>query len=263
MNSLTAVKTAPLNWDFYQTARDEFVGSITLEILDYEKGKCELHWEVGEGSFEYEEYVEAYQTAISFAIYDLKLASIHTACKVDDTATQEFYNAVGFLPGREFNEGKFRYLRFSCDRYDLVRKIAETLMAEHLDLDVWSFGFDSAKKRLGVCKYEENLISLSRYFVDLHTLPEIDQVMRHEIAHAMAGSKAGHSKKWKDIATRIGYTHLKISGDEIGNATAKLIGVCPNGHTVYRHRKPKSPLSCSKCSPRFDRRFLITWTSRQ
>jgi predicted SprT family Zn-dependent metalloprotease len=263
MNSLTAVKTGPLDWDFYQTARDEFVGSIALEILDAEKGKCELRWEVSEGIFEFEEYVEAYQQAISFAIFDLKLTSVHTVCKVDDTATRDFYETVGFLPGREFNDGKFRYLRFSCDRYDLVRKLAESLMGKHLDLEVWSFGFDSAKKRLGVCKYEESLIALSRYFVDLHSLAEIDQVMRHEIAHAMAGSKAGHSKKWKDIATRIGYTHIKISGDEIGNATAKLIGSCPNGHTVYRHRKPKSPLSCSKCSPRFDRRFLITWTIRQ
>ena len=262
MNSLTAVKTGPLDWDFYQTARDEFVGSIALEILDAEKGKCELRWEVSEGIFEFEEYVEAYQQAISFAIFDLKLTSVHTSCKVDDTATRVFYDTVGFLPGREFNDGKFRYLRFSCDRYDLVRKLAESLMGKHLDLEVWSFGFDSAKKRLGVCKYEESLIALSRYFVDLHSLAEIDQVMRHEIAHAMAGSKAGHSKKWKDIATRIGYTHIKISGDEIGNATAKLIGSCPNGHTVYRHRKPKSSLSCSKCSPRFDRRFLITWTIR-
>ena len=262
MNALTAVTTGPMSWDFYHTARDEFVGSIGLEIINPDKRTCELIWDASEGIFDYEDYVEAYQRAIGFAIFDLKISSVHTSCNVEDKYTQALYEAVGFLAGRDFSKGKFRFRRFSADRYDLVIKMAKTLMGEHLDLSVWTFGFDSAKKRLGVCKYDEFLISLSRYFVDLHSLDEIDQVLRHEVAHAIAGPKAGHSTKWKKIATEIGYQHKKISGDEIGNATAKLIGVCPNGHTVYRHRKPKTALSCSKCAPKFDRRFLITWSTR-
>jgi predicted SprT family Zn-dependent metalloprotease len=152
--------------------------------------------------------------------------------------------------------------RFSCDRYDLVIAEAEDLIGVHLDTDKWSFAFDSAKKRLGECKWETNEISLSRYFVDLHSLDEIRQVLLHEVAHALSGPNAGHNKKWKDTATRIGYRHEKISGEEIGNATAKFVGTCPNGHKAFRHRKPKSELSCSRCARRFDRRFLITWVSR-
>ena len=190
------------------------------------------------------------------------MSKVHAYCNIDDEASKRIYAEIGYLVGRDFSIGKTRSRRFSCDRYDFVRAVAESQMAEHLDMDLWSFGWDSAKKRLGVCKYDQHLISLSRYFVDLHSIQEIDQVMRHEIAHALAGPKAGHGPKWKKIATDIGYEHKKISGDEIGNATAKLIGTCPNGHVVYRHRQPKSPLSCSRCAPRFDRNYLITWTRR-
>jgi predicted SprT family Zn-dependent metalloprotease len=199
---------------------------------------------------------------VKFAIFDRKMFKVNASCPIDDRTSIRLFGDIGFLPGREYSEGKVRYRRYACDRYDLVRTMAEWAMGEHLDLNEWTFGWDSAKRRLGVCKYDQKLISLSRYFVDFHSEDEIDQVMRHEIAHALAGPKAGHGPKWKKIASEIGYKHEKISGDEIGNATAKLIGTCPNGHVVYRHRKPKTMLSCSKCATRFDKRFLITWSSR-
>ena len=262
MSLLTIDKTGPLSWDFYVTERDEFIGSITLDQIDLEKQSCHFNWVASDAVGNYEEYLEAFRFVTEFAIFEEKLSRVHTFCNLGDEVSQRIYRDIGYLVGRDFSSGKIRSRRFSCDRYDLVRKHAETQMAEHLDLDLWSFGWDSAKKRLGVCKYDQHLISLSRYFVDYHSLDEIDQVMRHEIAHALAGPKAGHSAKWKKIATSLGYQHKRISGEQIGNATAKLVGTCPNGHVVYRHRKPKTPLSCSRCSRRFDYRFLITWTER-
>lgn len=262
MSLLTVDKTGPLSWDFYVSERDEFLGSITFDKFDLEKRTCHFNWLVSEADGEFEEYLEAFRYATEFALFERNMSKVHTFCDVEDEASQRIYREIGYLVGRDFSIGKYRSRRFSCDRYDLVRALAEKQMGEHLDLDFWSFGFDSAKKRLGVCKYDQQLISLSRYFVDLHSLDEIDQVMRHEIAHALAGSKAGHGPKWKKIASELGYNHVKISGDEIGNATARYLGTCPNGHTVYRHRKPKRALSCSRCSSRFDHNFLISWSER-
>ena len=262
MKSLTADKTGALSWDFYVTDSDEFLGTLWFEEIELEKRSCRLHWAFEGGVGEFDHWLEAAKYVTEFAIFDRKMSKINISLIKADSTSFEILTSIGYLVGREYSEGKERYQRYSCDRYDLVRAHAEAQMAEHLDMDVWSFGWDSAKKRLGVCKYDQHLISLSRYFVDYHSLDEIDQVMRHEIAHALAGSKAGHGPKWKKIATELGYNHKKISGDEIGNATAKLIGTCPNGHTVYRHRKPKSPLSCSRCSTRFDYRYLFTWTER-
>ena len=44
---------------------------------------------------------------------------------------------------------------------------------------------------------------------------------------------------------------------------APWVGVCPVGHTAYRHRRPSRATSCVKCAPRFDSRHLFTWTRRE
>ena len=262
MTEIKPIATGLNSWDFYSSTREEFLGSVELGNFDEEKSSCELFWELGSNSGSLAEYQSAVSFATKLALFDRKVWTVKAIAELDDEVALKLYPEIGFLPGRDFGKGSKRARRFSCDRYDLVRNHAESMMREQLDLQVWTFGWDSAKKRLGVCKYAEKRISLSRYFVELHSLEEIDQVMRHEIAHALAGPNAGHGPKWKKIATQLGYNHKRISGEEIGNATAKLIGTCPNGHTVFRHRRPKSPLSCSRCSSRFDRRFLITWTER-
>ncbi len=262
MTTIKPIPTGPNSWDVYLVNQDAFLGSFELANFDSEGKICDLSWDFGDHRGEVSEYVDALRFVLREALFSLKLSTLKAEVPVHDEKSLAAITLAGFLPGREFGAATKRARRFTGDRYDLVRALAEEHMAKHLDMGVWTFGWDSAKKRLGVCKYDQHLISLSRYFVDLHSIDEIDQVMRHEIAHALAGPKAGHGPKWKKIATDIGYNHKRISGDEIGNATAKLIGTCPNGHVVYRHRQPKSPLSCSRCAPRFDRNYLITWTTR-
>lgn len=262
MNSIKPIPTGPNSWDVYLVNQDQFLVSFELSNFDSEGKVCDLIWVDGEHEGEDFEYVEAFRFILSEALFSRKLTTLKSIVPFTEAMTMYAITKAGFLPGRDFGSASKRARRFTGDRYDLVRKLAEEQMEKHLAMELWSFGWDSAKRRLGVCKYDQKLISLSRYFVDLHSLQEIDQVMRHEIAHALAGPNAGHGSKWKRIATEIGYNHKKISGDEIGNATAKLIGTCPAGHVVYRHRKPKTMLSCSKCATRFDKRFLITWTTR-
>jgi predicted SprT family Zn-dependent metalloprotease len=262
MTTIKPIPTGPNAWDVYLVNQDQFLGSFELVNFGADGKICDLSWDYGDYRGDFSEYVDSFRFVLNEALFVRKISTVKAAVQINDELTLAAIARAGFLAGREFGSGSKRARRFTGDRFDLVRAVAESQMAEHLDMDLWSFGWDSAKKRLGVCKYDQHLISLSRYFVDLHSIQEIDQVMRHEIAHALAGPKAGHGPKWKKIATELGYNHKKISGDEIGNATAKLIGTCPNGHVVYRHRQPKSPLSCSRCAPRFDRNYLITWTRR-
>ena len=150
----------------------------------------------------------------------------------------------------------------SCDRYDYVRLMAETKMAEHLDMNEWKFAFDSAKRRAGLCNYTDKVISISRYMVDIHNMEETLQVVLHEVAHALAGKRAGHTKKWLQVAKSIGYKNEEFTGTEIAVETATWIGVCPRGHRHYRYRKPAKMLSCAICSPGFDERNLIRWRHR-
>lgn len=143
-----------------------------------------------------------------------------------------------------------------------VQRWAEALIAMHLDSS-WSFGFDNAKRRAGLCDYTRKRISVSRYLAVRHDDDDNHQTLLHEVAHALAGVKAGHGPAWKKIAREIGYVGGTTHHGETATELAPWVGVCPNGHTAYRHRRPTREASCVKCSPRYDPRFVIRWTRRE
>lgn len=142
-----------------------------------------------------------------------------------------------------------------------VRTWADALIALYLDPS-WTFGFDHAKTRAGLCNYTDRRISVSRYLAARYEDDEIHQVLLHEVAHAMAGPRAAHGKRWKDIARAIGYEGKRTHDGEIATEHAAWIGSCPNGHVHYRYRRPTRVLACGKCSRRFDTRFVIAWERR-
>ncbi|HAM27326.1 MAG TPA: sprT domain-containing protein [Microbacteriaceae bacterium] len=142
-----------------------------------------------------------------------------------------------------------------------VRKWADALIALHLDAS-WTFGFDSAKTRAGLCNYTSKTISVSRYLASRYDDDEVHQVLLHEVAHAMAGTRAGHGPKWKAIAAELGYEGKRLHDGEIANELAPWVGTCPAGHLHYRYRTPTRALACGKCSRRFDPANAIDWTQR-
>jgi len=134
-------------------------------------------------------------------------------------------------------------------------------MALHLD-DSWSFAFDNAKTRAGLCNYTDKRISVSRYLANRYEDDDIHQVLLHEVAHAIAGSRAGHGQKWKAIAQDLGYVGKRLHDGPIADELAPWVGTCSAGHVHYRYRTPTRPLSCGKCSRRFDAANLINWVKR-
>jgi predicted SprT family Zn-dependent metalloprotease len=142
-----------------------------------------------------------------------------------------------------------------------VRTWANALIALHLDPG-WTFGFDNAKTRAGLCNYTAKRISVSRYLAARYEDDEIHQVLLHEVAHAMAGNRAGHGPAWKAIARDLGYEGKRLHDGAIAEEFAPWVGTCPAGHVVHRYRKPTRPLSCAKCSRRYDPTNAITWVKR-
>lgn len=204
---------------------------------------------------------KALQTLVDIFESD-RTAVVKTHCAIDDLPIRARLENLGFEAKREFTERGVRQQRFSCDRYDFIRALAEAKMAEHLDMEVWQFGFDSAKRRAGLCNYTDKTITISRYLVDIHTVDESMQVVLHEVAHAIAGKKAGHTKAWLSVAKSIGYRAEKFTGKEIAEETASWVGTCPAGHEHFRYRKPTRQLACGLCGRGFSRRNLISWTQR-
>jgi hypothetical protein len=143
-----------------------------------------------------------------------------------------------------------------------IRVWADALIALHLD-DSWSFGFDNAKRRAGLCDYGRRRISVSRYLAARYDDDTNHQTLLHEVAHAVAGSAAGHGPVWKRIAGELGYIGGTTHHGETATELAPWVGVCPAGHIAYRHRRATRVTSCAKCAPSFDPRHAFTWTRRE
>ncbi|MBO3663456.1 SprT-like domain-containing protein [Microbacterium stercoris] len=143
-----------------------------------------------------------------------------------------------------------------------VRVWAQALIDLHLDAS-WTFAFDNAKRRAGLCDYTRKRISVSRYLTARYDDDTNHQTLLHEVAHAIAGPGAGHGAAWKRVARDLGYVGGTTHHGETATELAPWVGQCPNGHLAYRHRKPARAMSCAKCSPRFDERFLFAWTRRE
>lgn len=149
---------------------------------------------------------------------------------------------------------------------DRVRVWADALIRMHLEpmhgQGTWSFGFDHAKRRAGLCSFTAKRITVSRYLAAKFDDDEIHQILLHEVAHAMAGPDAAHGPKWKRIAREIGYVGGRTHNGEIAHEHASWLGTCPAGHEHARFRRPTRATSCAKCSKSFSQDFLINWVKR-
>jgi predicted SprT family Zn-dependent metalloprotease len=142
-----------------------------------------------------------------------------------------------------------------------VRTWANALIALHLD-DSWSFGFDNAKTRAGLCNYTRKRITVSRYLAEKFEDDAIHQTLLHEVAHAMAGPRAGHGPKWKAVANELGYEGGRLHDGPIADEFAPWVGTCPAGHIIHRYRRPTRPMACGKCARRYDPANAIQWVKR-
>ncbi len=131
------------------------------------------------------------------------------------------------------------------------------------DLANWSVDFDKAKKRAGCCSFIEQKISLSKHFVKLNSIKEIEATIKHEIAHAIAYihfGHSGHGRIWKKVAIAIGDDGKRCyDSTKVVMPTGKYIFECSSCHKeVHYHKKPRVTRACGKCCREFNNgRFNI------
>jgi predicted SprT family Zn-dependent metalloprotease len=145
---------------------------------------------------------------------------------------------------------------------DQVRVRALELFDRHLPDGSWGFAFDNAKTRAGQCDFARRRITVSRHLAARSTSDDVDQVLLHEIAHALSGSRAGHGPAWRRTARSLGYTGSRLHDGPIASELAPWVGHCPAGHEHFRYRTPTRPLACARCSRRYDERNVIAWQRR-
>lgn len=68
----------------------------------------------------------------------------------------------------------------------------------------WRFQFNTNAHRVGVCKHSTKTIEYSKHFLTKTPSGEIEDTLRHEIAHALVGPGYGHGPEWQVMAIKCG-----------------------------------------------------------
>jgi predicted SprT family Zn-dependent metalloprotease len=144
---------------------------------------------------------------------------------------------------------------------DAAERLARGLMAEH-GLRGWTFRFDRARRRAGLCRYDRREISVSGPLAALYGEADVREVVLHEIAHALVGPRHAHDDVWRAAARRLGASGRRVVRESSPEVDGDWVGVCPAGHRVTRFRRPSRPQACGRCAPVFDRGHLLSWTFR-
>ena len=91
----------------------------------------------------------------------------------------------------------------------------------------WRFRYDNAVKRFGVCMFKPKVIGLSSKLTLLNDREKVKDTILHEIAHAIAGFKAGHGIEWKIVCERIGAKPERCyDTNETNNVELKYYAKC-------------------------------------
>jgi predicted SprT family Zn-dependent metalloprotease len=142
-----------------------------------------------------------------------------------------------------------------------ARKLAKNLIKE-FGLSDWKIKFDRAFRRFGQCQFKNKTISLSRHLVLLNDKTHVEDVIRHEIAHALLGShyRPWHGKKWKEMAVNCGAKPERCYDSTIVKGVKHYwIGTCP-GCGVQTKRYRRTRIACRKCcNGKFNVEFLFIW----
>jgi predicted SprT family Zn-dependent metalloprotease len=132
-----------------------------------------------------------------------------------------------------------------------ARTLGEALIAEYHLADSWRFTFDRAKVRFGVCRFDSGTISLSRDLTLANDAAKVEDVIRHEIAHAIAGRTAGHGPRWVAACRETGAEPTRCyQRSEVTAAPHPFVIACPNGCVrVPRYKRPRAGTSwgCRRC----------------
>jgi predicted SprT family Zn-dependent metalloprotease len=132
---------------------------------------------------------------------------------------------------------------------------ASTTAREAMDrfgLADWAFGWNRRKRSLGLCRYRERCIELSVHFVRANEPEQVRETILHEIAHALAGEKAGHGPLWKAFCQRVGCQPVRCDRGEALMPKGRWMARCGTcGKEYWRHRRPARRASywCRRCGP--------------
>ena len=125
-----------------------------------------------------------------------------------------------------------------------AEKLAKELMAQFGLTPVWRFEFDDSVRRFGCCKLSYRLITLSRELTLRNDRPQVEDTIRHEIAHALCGrlpNREWHGADWKRMCGRTGAKPVRCyDSDEVAAPKGDWQATCAGcGRLHHKFRRPQ------------------------
>lgn len=113
----------------------------------------------------------------------------------------------------------------------------------------WVFRWDHARKRFGSCMYGKKRITMSVYLARLNDVDQCQDTILHEIAHALAGQKAGHGPRWRAACHRVGAEPKRcFDAKDVALPPSKYVRFCPSCERVSSlHRRSRKRYACGDC----------------
>lgn len=143
-----------------------------------------------------------------------------------------------------------------------VRNETFKLLAQH-GATGWRVRFNPRLTRaLGRCIYNTKTIEYQPKFMDENDWDEVVMTIRHEVAHALSPSYAGHGAIWRAKCLELGGNGKQYN--TTANLSKKFKGTCPNcGETTETNRRTRS--ACAKCCNAhagglFSPQYMFIWT---
>lgn len=107
-----------------------------------------------------------------------------------------------------------------------AEQLAVNLLKQFGLASAWRFEFDSAKRRFGCCHRSQRLITLSRELVLRNDQLQVEDTIRHEIAHALCPPRSGHGTAWTAMCKVTGARPERCYGEEVEDVEGDWTASC-------------------------------------
>ncbi|WP_412068616.1 SprT-like domain-containing protein [Rubrivirga sp. IMCC43871] len=133
----------------------------------------------------------------------------------------------------------------------LMDRLGRELLGAPLQAHGWTVGFDRARRRLGACRIGDKRITLSAPLTLALAPADVEDTVRHEIAHAIDAERRGrsaHDATWKALAVACGAAPERTFAGDLPDDDAPYRADCPSCDASHGlHRQPVRPRRCRAC----------------
>jgi predicted SprT family Zn-dependent metalloprotease len=105
----------------------------------------------------------------------------------------------------------------------------------------WTFRLSNRKRAVGTCIHDEKVIEVSKYYIESHP-DEIEDTIRHEIAHALVGPGHGHDYVWRRKCVEVGANPTRTTDQAVFGGQYNYTVGCNNDDCTHHWEAGKHRL---------------------